>query len=430
MNNILWGDTATERGKEIYIYSGSADILNSDIEGGDWSNINIGNFDIHPCFCDTSCNLMESSPCIGLGRSSYTFNNVTYHAPAFDFNGNPRPNGVDSLVDIGAIESSHPCKVHPISFSSSIDPPTFLHPTVDTMIINCDFYNPNSHGLQVFSRLMSRDSTFIDSLEMYDDGNHHDGSANDGLYGTVWGPFMEENEFEKIGISITDQQTNDHFTFKHLNPFTTSGPVVFSEFLQQAVTPMWPGYRAWVVFALKNEGLTKTVENIEAEFTTNDSSIFSLANRWRSFGNISPEATVYSNEPLIFYVQGTPQIDTLRFHLDIYSNGHLFWQDSTDIIVGIKDIITPLMVSFDLKQNYPNPFNPSTVISWQLAVGGPVKLSIYDLLGKEVAVLVNEKQAAGFHQIEFDATGMGSGIYIYRLVTDRFVQTRKMVLMR
>jgi len=65
-----------------------------------------------------------------------------------------------------------------------------------------------------------------------------------------------------------------------------------------------------------------------------------------------------------------------------------------------------------------------------LAVSSPVRLSIYDLLGREVIVLVNETQTAGFHQITFNAGNLASGIYIYRLVTGGFTQTRKMVVMR
>jgi hypothetical protein len=88
------------------------------------------------------------------------------------------------------------------------------------------------------------------------------------------------------------------------------------------------------------------------------------------------------------------------------------------------------ILNFQLAQNFPNPFNPVTFISWRLAVSSPVKLSIYDLLGKEVTVLVDERQAAGFHQIEFNADGMASGIYLYQIKTEGFVQTKKMLLIR
>jgi hypothetical protein len=105
--------------------------------------------------------------------------------------------------------------------------------------------------------------------------------------------------------------------------------------------------------------------------------------------------------------------------------------ESKEGVVGIEpQPIAGIPESYALFQNYPNPFNPSTTISYQLAVGSLVKLSIYDLLGKEMAVLVNEKQAAGFHQTEFDASGLASGVYLYRLEAVGFVEIRKMILMR
>jgi hypothetical protein len=83
-----------------------------------------------------------------------------------------------------------------------------------------------------------------------------------------------------------------------------------------------------------------------------------------------------------------------------------------------------------LYQKYPNPFNPKTVISWQLAVSSAVDLSVYNILGQKVATLVNRKQKAGFYTKEWDASGMASGVYYYRLVAGEFVSTKKLVLLK
>ena len=86
---------------------------------------------------------------------------------------------------------------------------------------------------------------------------------------------------------------------------------------------------------------------------------------------------------------------------------------------------------FKLSSNYPNPFNPSTTISWQLAVSSEVELSIYNILGKKVVSLITERQQAGTHQIEWDATGFASVVYYYRLITGAgFVQTKKLILLK
>ena len=86
--------------------------------------------------------------------------------------------------------------------------------------------------------------------------------------------------------------------------------------------------------------------------------------------------------------------------------------------------------TFSLQQNYPNPFNPETKISWQLAAGSFVTLKIYDVLGNEVATLVNEEQPAGTYQVSFNQQQLASGIYFYQLHAGDFVQTKKMILLR
>ena len=85
---------------------------------------------------------------------------------------------------------------------------------------------------------------------------------------------------------------------------------------------------------------------------------------------------------------------------------------------------------FFLAQNFPNPFNPTTAVSYLLSAVSDVRLVVYDMLGGEVAVLVNERKPAGTFVVKFDATGLSSGVYLYRLEAGDFVQTRKMILLR
>lgn len=79
------------------------------------------------------------------------------------------------------------------------------------------------------------------------------------------------------------------------------------------------------------------------------------------------------------------------------------------------EVITAMSESFELVQNYPNPFNPSTVISYHLTQNGNVKLTVFDILGKEIATLVNGKKDAGSHTVNFNASGLQSGIYFYKI---------------
>ena len=98
---------------------------------------------------------------------------------------------------------------------------------------------------------------------------------------------------------------------------------------------------------------------------------------------------------------------------------------STEVVVNLAP------EKFELAQNFPNPFNPSTVIRWQSPVSGWQTLKVYDVLGNEIATLVDEYRPAGSYQIEFSAKGgLASGIYLYKLQTGSFVQTKKMSLLK
>uniref|UniRef100_A0A7V2ZIV1 T9SS type A sorting domain-containing protein n=1 Tax=Ignavibacterium album TaxID=591197 RepID=A0A7V2ZIV1_9BACT len=85
---------------------------------------------------------------------------------------------------------------------------------------------------------------------------------------------------------------------------------------------------------------------------------------------------------------------------------------------------------FSLSQNYPNPFNPTTKISWQSPVGSRQTLKIYDVIGNEVATLVDEYRDAGRYEVEFDASGLSSGVYFYKLTLGSFTETKKMLILK
>ena len=98
--------------------------------------------------------------------------------------------------------------------------------------------------------------------------------------------------------------------------------------------------------------------------------------------------------------------------------------------IGISNISQNIPDRFELMQNYPNPFNPVTVIRFQLSVVGKVSLKIYDMLGREVEILVNEKLNAGTYGVDWDASNFPSGAYFYRLRTEGYTETKRMILLK
>jgi photosystem II stability/assembly factor-like uncharacterized protein len=114
----------------------------------------------------------------------------------------------------------------------------------------------------------------------------------------------------------------------------------------------------------------------------------------------------------------------------ICDNGHVYRTMTPDRVTTGTESRPVLPSVYRLSQNYPNPFNPSTTIKYELPKSSVVRMSVYDMLGREVSVLVNERREAGVHEVKFDASGLSSGVYVYRLQVGDFVQSRKLLLLR
>lgn len=116
----------------------------------------------------------------------------------------------------------------------------------------------------------------------------------------------------------------------------------------------------------------------------------------------------------------------------------VLWTELNQTRLYSTSCATPLDVNgelpdpddYSLSNNYPNPFNPTTNFEFRIAEFGFVTLKIFDVLGREVATLMNEEKPAGKYEIQFDASGFSSGVYYYRLQTENFIETKKMVLLK
>ena len=147
---------------------------------------------------------------------------------------------------------------------------------------------------------------------------------------------------------------------------------------------------------------------------------------------ISPYLHITENEETLLESRGIPIAG-----IDVDFDGQTRHSATPDIgadefegiAVGVEAEGT-LPTEYALEQNYPNPFNPGTKISWQSPVGSQQTLKIYDVLGNEVATLVDEYKPAGKYEVEFSAASLPSGVYFYQLKAGEFISVKKMILLK
>ena len=110
--------------------------------------------------------------------------------------------------------------------------------------------------------------------------------------------------------------------------------------------------------------------------------------------------------------------------------GNAYRRPASDLVTNIRQNTGVIPNEYSLDQNYPNPFNPFTVISWRLARGSQVDLTVYNLLGEKIATLASGYFAAGTHTYRFDGSDLAGGVYLYQLTAVEFTQVKKMILLR
>jgi len=133
----------------------------------------------------------------------------------------------------------------------------------------------------------------------------------------------------------------------------------------------------------------------------------------------------------------------LSMHLNNYNNklyigvfGQSIWSRNISELLGVLNISTEIPSKYSLEQNYPNPFNPITNFKFSMLYSGDVKIVVYDIQGREVQTLVNERLNSGTYEVKFDAHHGGSsreltsGVYFYRMVTKGFTETKRMIIIK
>ena len=145
-------------------------------------------------------------------------------------------------------------------------------------------------------------------------------------------------------------------------------------------------------------------------------------NSWVKIGFVAGNGTSNVQHSYI-YADNSASSGTYVYRLkQIYNDGTFKYSQESEVSLSPK--------TSALHQNYPNPFNPTTQISYDVATVGNVRLAVYDILGREVAVLVNEQQSPGSYKAQFNASQLSSGIYFFKLTTNQFSSIRKMLMIK
>ena len=147
-------------------------------------------------------------------------------------------------------------------------------------------------------------------------------------------------------------------------------------------------------------------------------------NDWIQTGSVSGNGTTSSSSDYTFTDRNLNSgVYQYRLKQTDYNGSSEFYYLNNDVLIGTPE-------KFELSQNYPNPFNPSTNIEFSIPEQGFVSLKIYDASGKEVATIVNEVKSPGYYSVIFNAAGLSSGIYFYRVTAGNNVATGKMNLVK
>ncbi len=308
-----------------------------------------------------------------------------------------------------------------------------LHLSKDTLCILARVKNPLVHSLNVAGILRNGSGALIDSMFLKDDGLHGDSLSGDGLWGYQYVPKNDDT----IRVTIR----TDDLTTATSRTLTNAAEILFTRIALVSLdtrainlgridvnTP-----RRDTTFVVQNIGFAPDslyvlldYVNIPSEAAAAVSPLaFELApggSQEMSF-SLYPQLLASGN-----YYNAVVMIDSRFGYGTTHFEKVITFQISGVLAVGEEPGALPKV--FALGQNYPNPFNPTTVISYQLPVVSNVKLVVYDVLGREVATVMEGVQEPGYKSVEWNANGVASGVYLYRLTTGNFMQTRKLVLLR
>lgn len=247
-------------------------------------------------------------------------------------------------------------------------------------------YDGNNNEIESESKICDNNQWIIEKrfTNQYSNGNLTVVTLQEGWLGTVW---------SNLGL-YTKHYNNNNLMIDYISQYWHSANG-------------WTNQQKWI--------LSYSTDNQLLDWTTQ----FWYTTQWENYSRLRSVYDINGN--MVIYAWENWENSAWQNHIQL-----LFTYVP---ITNVEDeIINP--DKFSLLQNYPNPFNPTTRIQYSIGSMQHLKLKVYDVLGNEVATLVNEYKPAGSYEVEFDASGLTSGVYFYKLQAESFIETKKMILLR
>ena len=301
----------------------------------------------------------------------------------------------------------------------------YARPGLDTVCVTAVLANPLHHAVALSAVVTDSLDAVRDSVLLYDDGLHGDGSAGDDLWGCAIRAPSDEGFFN-VNVytdDITQGALRPYTSGVH---FTTAGPVTLDSL---GITMRGTTYR--LTPFMRNNSTTFTIRGAKVALFCKDPWVDTISPTQYPIPYMDPGANAATR--FFAVTLNAEPLGYLDVKAEISVDGWVYWTDSMRVYIPVSGVAGKndgLPVAFALNQNYPNPFNPVTTIRYALPNRSMVTLTVFNLLGEEVTRLVEGEKEAGYHEVQFDGGDLESGVYFCRLQAGGFTQTRKLMILR
>jgi hypothetical protein len=304
-------------------------------------------------------------------------------------------------------------------------------PQRDTLRITTVVKNPLGHSLNVVATLRDGSGALMDTLNLWNDGLHGDGSAGDSLWGSLVVP--AKDGLIRGSVRTTDVTSGTTRTLLNVADVTfTRGALIAMDAAEVTIPQLGRTLTRFdTSFVVRNIGwlpdtLSVAVDpgNVEVDTAVSVSPkhfVLTAGDSQKVIFTVRPSLLLYSYYGAQVIVEAKATAGQKKFQKNY----------TFQVVTSVADE-REIPTVYSLEQNYPNPFNPATTIEYAVPgrkdQGIGVSVRIYDVLGREVAVLVNERKTPGRYVLSWDASGLPSGVYLCRMKAGTFVASRKMLL--